>query len=182
VCRIVLAGMKSLGNFERRSFRLARMLAVLQPGHGPGWLDLMRVEARIAAVAPVEALNALGQMLPTQEQREHALALAAAVMMIEPTLDNPRSEIIELLIGMLDLDATRVMDLACTITAALSAPSTEAKPPSDPDRAGASAGGSTGKAKSGGLQRPRPSAGAGSRSRARAPRPFRVAQVHDEGP
>jgi pimeloyl-ACP methyl ester carboxylesterase len=122
VCRIVLAGMTSLGNFERRSFRLARLLAALQPTQGPNWLDLMHAEARIAAVAPVEALNSLGQMLPTQEQREHALAVAAAVMMIEPTLDNPRSEIIELLIGMLDLDATRVMDLACSMTASLSAP------------------------------------------------------------
>jgi hypothetical protein len=129
VCRIVLAGMKSLGNFERRSFRLARMLSALQPTQGPSWLDLMRVEARIAAVAPVEALNALGQMLPTQEQREHALALAAAVMMIEPTLDNPRSEIIELLIGMLDLDATRVMDLACGMTSSLGAPGEKPRQP-----------------------------------------------------
>jgi hypothetical protein len=83
-------------------------------------------------VAPVEALNALGRMLPTQEEREHALALAAAVMMIEPTLDNPRSEIIELLIGMLHLDATRVMDLACSITASLGAPKSKAAPRAAP--------------------------------------------------
>jgi pimeloyl-ACP methyl ester carboxylesterase len=132
VCRIVLAGMTSLGSFERRSFRLASMLAALQPAEGPNWLDLMRAEARIAAVAPVEALNALGQMLPTQAQREHALAVAAAVMMIEPTLDNPRSEIIELLIGMLDLDARRVMDLACSITASLGAPGSGTAAPATP--------------------------------------------------
>ena len=138
VCRIVLAGMKSLGNFERRSFRLAHLLAALTPTKGPDWLDLMRAEARIAAVAPVEALNALGGMLPTQEQREHALALAAAVMMIEPTLDNPRSEIIELLIGMLDLDATRVMDLACSITASLDPPGATEAPPAAPAAAPAS--------------------------------------------
>jgi hypothetical protein len=89
----------------------------------------MRAEARIAAVAPVEALNALACMVPTQHQREHALALAAAVMMIEPTLNNPRSEIIELLIGMLGLDAARVMDLACSITASLGAPDGEAAAP-----------------------------------------------------
>jgi hypothetical protein len=132
VCRIVLAGMTSLGSFERRSFRLASMLAALQPAEGPNWLDLMRAEARIAAVAPVEALNALGHMLPTQAQREHALAVAAAVMMIEPTLDNPRSEIIELLIGMLDLDARRVMDLACSITASLGAPGSSTAAPATP--------------------------------------------------
>ena len=37
-------------------------------------------------------------------------------MMIEPTLDNPRSEIIELLINTLDVDPERVMDLACRLT------------------------------------------------------------------
>ena len=48
--------------------------------------------------------------------RERALAVAAAVMMIEPTLHNPRSEIIELLIGMLNVDPDRVMDLARELT------------------------------------------------------------------
>ncbi len=122
VCRIVLAGMKSIGSFERRSFRLASLLAALEDGQAARWRELMRDEARIAAVAPVEALNALGEMLPSTEARERALALAAAVMMIEPTLDQPRSEIIELLIGTLDLDATRVMDLACRLTTPLAAP------------------------------------------------------------
>ncbi len=122
VCRIVLAGMKSIGSFERRSFRLARLLAALEDGQAGRWRELMREEARIAAVAPVEALNALGEMLPSTEARERALALAAAVMMIEPTLDQPRSEIIELLIGTLDLDASRVMDLACRLTSPLAPP------------------------------------------------------------
>jgi len=122
VCRIVLAGMVSIGSFERRSFRLARLLAELRAGDGAqgevtiDWRRLLRDEARIAAVAPVEALNALGAMLPTTALREQALAVAAAVMMIEPTLDNPRSEIIELLINALDVDPSRVMDLACRLT------------------------------------------------------------------
>ncbi|MBP6764755.1 MAG: DUF3141 domain-containing protein [Rubrivivax sp.] len=122
VCRIVLAGMVSIGSFERRSLRLASLLAELRNAEGePGmvaidWPRLLRSEARIAAVAPVEALNALGTMLPTTALREQALALAAAVMMIEPTLNNPRSEIIELLINTLEVDPGRVMDLACRIT------------------------------------------------------------------
>ena len=129
VCRIVLAGMKSIGSFERRSFRLAELLSHVQPDGEVPWRDLMHHEARIAAVAPVEALNALAEMLPTTAQREQALAIAAAVMMIEPTLDNPRSEIIELLIGMLDLDPARVMDLACRLTAPLAAAATPAPAP-----------------------------------------------------
>ena len=122
VCRIVLAGMVSIGSFERRSFRLAHLLADLRAAAGaPGvvaidWRRLLRDEARIAAVAPVEALNALGAMLPDTASREQALAVAAAVMMIEPTLHNPRSEIIELLINTLDVDPERVMDLACRLT------------------------------------------------------------------
>jgi hypothetical protein len=79
-------------------------------------------------VAPVESLNALAEMLPDTDTREHALALAAAVMMIEPTLHNPRSEIIELLIDALEVDPTRVMDLACRMTARLAAPPAAAQP------------------------------------------------------
>ena len=122
VCRIVLAGMVSIGSFERRSFRLARLLADLQAHGGDArfpaidWIRMLRDEARLAAVAPVEALNALGSMLPDTASREQALAVAAAVMMIEPTLDNPRSEIIELLINTLDVEPERVMDLACRLT------------------------------------------------------------------
>jgi hypothetical protein len=123
VCRLVLAGMVSVGSFERRSLRLARMLADLQAEHpGPHdhaieWRELLRQEARIAAVAPVEALNALGDMLPDEASREQALAVAAAIMMIEPTLHNPRSEIIELVMGMLNVDPERVIRLARQLTA-----------------------------------------------------------------
>ena len=93
VCRIVLAGMVSIGSFERRSFRLARLLSELQATEGAShsvaidWTRVLRDEARLAAVAPVEALNALADMLPDTASRERALAVAAAVMMIEPTLE-----------------------------------------------------------------------------------------------
>ncbi len=124
VCRIVLAGMLSSGSFERRSFRLAHLLAHVQPGRdgaATDWVQLLHDEARIAAVAPVEALNALAAMLPDAGSRERALAVAAAVLMIEPTLDHPLSEIIELLMGTLEADPTRVMDLACRLTSPLEA-------------------------------------------------------------
>jgi hypothetical protein len=41
------------------------------------------------------------------------------VMMIEPTLDNPRSEIIEFLVGTLGVDPQRVIALAKTLTDAV---------------------------------------------------------------
>lgn len=122
VCRIVLAGMVSIGAFERRSLRLARLLTHLPVGTVKGftaeihWVQLLKEQARIIAVAPVEALNALGQMLPDTASRERALAMSAAVMMIEPTLANPRSEIIEFLIDTLGVDPQRVIALARKLT------------------------------------------------------------------
>jgi hypothetical protein len=122
VCRIVVAGMVSIGSFERRSLRLARLLTLLPQDARSAipvdvnWVEMLKAQARIAAVAPVEALNALEQMLPDAPRRELALAIAAAVMMIEPTLSNPRSEIIEFLIGTLGVDPERVISLAKILT------------------------------------------------------------------
>lgn len=136
VCRIVLAGMASIGIFERRSFRLAKLLDMLPAdtlGSGSAntnWLSLLKEQARITAVAPVEALNAIEQMLPDTTSRERALAISAAVMMIEPTLSNPRSEIIEFLIATLDVDPERVMALARKLTDSVEVkPATPAKTP-----------------------------------------------------
>ncbi|TXT35016.1 MAG: phaC [Comamonadaceae bacterium] len=132
VCRIVLAGMVSIGAFERRSLRLARLLAQLPAASSGGvgqvnWVKLLKEQARMTAVAPVEALNALEQLLPDQTSREQALAVSAAVMMIEPTLANPRSEIIEFLMGTLGADPERVIGLARTLTTSLDAPLAAAK-------------------------------------------------------
>jgi hypothetical protein len=135
VCRIVLAGMVSIGAFERRSFRLARLLSHLPEGTVGAraahvdWTRLLHEQARVTAVAPVEALNALQTMLPDAVARERALAVSAAVMMIEPTLANPRSEIIEFLIGALGVDPERVIALARGLTSALEAPHAPASRP-----------------------------------------------------
>jgi hypothetical protein len=127
VCRIVLAGMVSIGAFERRSLRLARLLAQLPANNRRGigqidWNRLLKEQALFTAVVPVEALNALDQLLPDTASRENALALAAAVMMIEPTLANPRSEIIEFLIDTLGVDPQRVIGLARKLTESLEKP------------------------------------------------------------
>ena len=144
VCRIVLAGMVSIGAFERRSLRLARLLAQLPANSRRGaeqtdWIRLLKEQARITAVAPVEALNALGQMLPDTASRERALAVSAAVMMIEPTLANPRSEIIEFLIDTLGVEPQRVMAMARQLTDALEAPSVAVPKPEPKSRTKAKA-------------------------------------------
>lgn len=136
ICRIVLAGMISIGAFERRSLRLARLLAQLPAAKQTGiptqtnWVQLLKEQARITAVAPVEALNALEQLLPDTASRERALAVSAAVMMIEPTLANPRSEIIEFLIDTLGVDPQRVIGLARKLTESLETPPKAAQMPS----------------------------------------------------
>jgi hypothetical protein len=128
VCRIILAGMISIGAFERRSLRLARLLAQLPANTLSGatvhtnWVMLLKEQSRITTVAPVEALNALPHLLPDRTSRERALAISAAVMMIEPTLDNPRSEIIEFLIDTLGVDPPRVIALAQQLTRSLETP------------------------------------------------------------
>jgi len=121
VCRIVLAGMVSIGTFERRSFRIAKLLSRLEPGGGRepvhyDWGKLLKEQARITAIVPVEAMNALTTLLPGAAERERALAIAAAVMMIEPTLAHPHSEMIEYLVGTLEVDAGRVIELARSLT------------------------------------------------------------------
>lgn len=144
VCRIVLAGMVSIGAFERRSLRLARLLSQLPANSRGGaeqtdWIRLLKEQSRIAAVAPVEALNALGQMLPDTASRERALAVAAAVLMIEPTLANPRSEIIEFLIDTLGVEPQRVIAMARQLTDALEAPSVAVLKPEPKSRTKAKA-------------------------------------------
>ena len=127
VCRIVVAAMISIGSFERRSLRLARLLsqlpdmaAMTDGKNAPlNWVQLLKDQARITAVAPVEALNALHSLLPDVATRERALAISAAVMMIEPTLAHPRSEIIEFVIDTLGVDPQRVIALARQLTDAL---------------------------------------------------------------
>ena len=91
------------------------------------WVQLLKEQARFTAVAPVEALNALQQMLPDSARRELALAISAAVMMIEPTLANPRSEIIEFLIDTLGVDPQRVIGLAKAITDTVDSPKPAAR-------------------------------------------------------
>jgi pimeloyl-ACP methyl ester carboxylesterase len=134
VCRIILAGMISIGSFERRSLRLGRILAELPASTVSGvtaqtdWVRLIKEQTRIVAVAPVEALNALAQMLPDTASRERALAASAAVMMIEPTLANPRSEIIEFLMNTLGVDPQRVIAMARKLTESLETPPASVKP------------------------------------------------------
>ena len=125
VCRIVMAAMAHSGSFERRSLRLVQRLAERRrpPADGSAprpifdWHEGVRKEARISAVAPVEAFSALAKMLPEPAARERALAIAAAAVMVDPTENNPAFELLEKLMVLLGVDRDRVMNLAVELTA-----------------------------------------------------------------
>ncbi|WP_088285218.1 DUF3141 domain-containing protein [Ideonella sp. A 288] len=123
VCRIVLAAMAGHGAFERRSLRLARRLAELPPAPGAAprsvveWRALAHAEARVLAVAPLEGLEALARMLPTAPERERALAVATAVLMVDSTVIKSPPDVIAGLIRALQADAQRVTELAAQLCA-----------------------------------------------------------------
>ncbi|MEY2688640.1 MAG: hypothetical protein RL375_2838, partial [Pseudomonadota bacterium] len=125
VCRIVQAGMLESGSFERRSLRLARQLADFYPHDAQDtpidWQALMREEARVLAVAPTQALQAVAAMLPDTDRRETALAVAAAVLMVDPTPLAPQYDVVERLIIYLGVTPDRVFELAQALVAPLQA-------------------------------------------------------------
>jgi hypothetical protein len=116
VCRIVQAGMQESGHFERRALRLARQLADLHPSdeHGDAidWSTLVREQARVLAVAPLQALQAVDALLPTPELRERALAVAAAVLMVDPQPEAPQYDVVQRLMVYLGVSPERVFALA----------------------------------------------------------------------
>jgi hypothetical protein len=149
VCRIMLAAMLCSGRFERRHLRLAQRLAERRlPGpngqmRGPGidWDQAVRLEARISAVAPAEAFAALTRMLPEAAARERALAVAMAVLMLEPGGHDPASALVGRLMGVLDVAPERVAALARELTAQATADAKvlSNRPPAPPRRSAARA-------------------------------------------
>jgi len=127
VCRIVLAGIARGGGIERRNLRLAQLLGsshremVRQMvGVPPGaeqldWPKILDAQALIVTFAPKEAMAALSTLLPTRKEREHALALAAAVLMAEPALSDPASPAAQFIREQLDVDPARVAALSLTL-------------------------------------------------------------------
>lgn len=127
VCRIVLAGIARGGGIERRNLRLAQLLGsshremVRQMvGVPPGaeqldWPKILDAQALIVTFAPQEAMAALTTLLPTRKERDHAVALAAAVLMAEPTLSDPTSPAAQFIRERLDVDPARVAALSLTL-------------------------------------------------------------------
>jgi hypothetical protein len=131
VCRIILAALAKKGVLERRSLRIgqllaashremARHVAVPTPARGTeDWQKLFDAQALIVAFAPEEAIARLPHMLPTTAERERAVALAAAVLMAEPELADPKSEMSRKVHELLGIDPARAAALALTLSQAI---------------------------------------------------------------
>ncbi|SFN19732.1 DUF3141 domain-containing protein [Variovorax sp. OV329] len=127
VCRIVLAGITRGGGIERRNLRIAQLLGsshremVRQMVGVPAsaepldWPKIFDAQALIVTFAPQEAMGALPKLLPTQAEREHALALGAAVLMAEPTLSDPNSPAAHFIRERLGVDPARIAALSLSL-------------------------------------------------------------------
>lgn len=127
VCRIVVAGISKRGAIERRNLRLGQLLGsshremvrqmVGVPASAPvlDWPTILDAQAVIVTFAPQEAMAALPRLLPTKAEREHALALAAAVLMAEPTLSDPESPAARFIREQLGVDPARIAALSLSL-------------------------------------------------------------------
>lgn len=127
VCRIVVAGISKRGAIERRNLRLGQLLGsshremVRQMFGVPAsaepldWPKILDAQALVVTFAPQEAMAALPQLLPTKAEREHALALAAAVLMAEPTLSDPTSPAARFIREQLGVDPARIAALSLSL-------------------------------------------------------------------
>ncbi|MFO0892642.1 MAG: DUF3141 domain-containing protein [Isosphaeraceae bacterium] len=95
VARMLIAAMKKRGAIDRRSFLIAHELGEQRPDLPQiSEADLQAMLTRQAVLMqldPEAALRALPRLLPSQADRERAVAIVARVMMLEPVLSDPDS-------------------------------------------------------------------------------------------
>ncbi|MGO9922168.1 MAG: DUF3141 domain-containing protein [Isosphaeraceae bacterium] len=108
VARMLIAVIKKRGAIDRRSFMIAHELSEHrggQPELSEAELHaLLAQQALLMQLDPEAALRALPGLLPSEADRERAVALVARVMMLEPALSDPGSPVAKMLQKYLDLD------------------------------------------------------------------------------
>jgi hypothetical protein len=105
---MLIAVMKKRGAIDRRSFMIAHELSEHRPDQ-PVLTEadlhaLLASQALLMQLDPEAALEALPRLLPSQADRERAIALVARVMMLEPDLSDPDSPAAKMVQKYLDLD------------------------------------------------------------------------------
>jgi pimeloyl-ACP methyl ester carboxylesterase len=108
VVRMLIAVIKKRGAIDRRSFMIAHELSEHQ--HGQPELteadlySLLAKQTVLMQLDPEAALKALPRLLPSEADRERAVALVARVMMLEPELSDPDSPEAKMVQKYLDLE------------------------------------------------------------------------------
>ncbi|MBV8230082.1 MAG: DUF3141 domain-containing protein [Planctomycetaceae bacterium] len=99
VARMLVLVIKQRGAIERRSFLIANEINEHRAEHRAGLPEISEAEfhsvlarqALLVQLDPEAALNALPKLLPTEADRERAVAIVARIMMLEPSLSDPDS-------------------------------------------------------------------------------------------
>jgi pimeloyl-ACP methyl ester carboxylesterase len=108
VARMLIAVIKKRGAIDRRSFLIAHELSEHRrdlPEISEADLhSLLAKQALLMQLDPEAALEALPRLLPSEADRERAVAIVARVMMLEPELSDPDSPAAKAVQKYLDLE------------------------------------------------------------------------------
>jgi len=108
VARMLIAVIKTRGAIDRRSFLIANEISEHRSGQPAiSEADLHSVLAEQALLMqfdPEAALKALPRLLPSETDRERAVAIVARIMMLEPALSDHDSPMAKMVKKYLDLD------------------------------------------------------------------------------
>jgi hypothetical protein len=115
LARILVATAGARGTIERRSGHIGKHIRSylkeradeVRPliGAEPiDWPAVIKAQTRIVMLEPQQALEAIPALIPTQEQRELAVVIAAKALMLEPELGNPDSQAAQRVQELLGVD------------------------------------------------------------------------------
>ena len=108
VARMLIAVIKKRGAIDRRSFLIAQELSEHRPDlpelSEADLHSLVAKQALLMQLDPEAALRALPRLLPSEADRERAVAIVARVMMLEPELSDPDSPAAKMAQKYLDLE------------------------------------------------------------------------------
>ncbi|HLE24737.1 MAG TPA: DUF3141 domain-containing protein [Thermodesulfobacteriota bacterium] len=110
VVRMLIAGIKKKGAAERRSFLIAEKLRKqngdLRWPTRSEFKKLVREQTLILSMDPERAIQALPKLLPTKEERIKAVALVGKILMVEPELADPKSQLAKRVKEILGVELT----------------------------------------------------------------------------
>jgi hypothetical protein len=103
LARILVATVGARGAIERRSGHIGKQirnylkqhrdkLRLLVGAEPIDWQAVIKAQTRIVMLEPQRAIDAIPALIPSQEQREFAVVIAAKMLMLEPELGKADSK------------------------------------------------------------------------------------------